>query len=134
MMSTCLPKHRLLVLLPPSERENYIPLDSVYSNFQPSLSHINPENKVRKSRVSAAPVPGAPLLYPGLRCSCSCTRGSAPVPGAPLLLLPGRILRQAEPLCATSVARVGGEELRTCPDFGLCFFPDFRQVLNTLVI
>lgn len=32
------------------ERENYIPLDSVYSNFQPSLSHIDPENKIQIQR------------------------------------------------------------------------------------
>ncbi|GAB1290316.1 Mucin 3, intestinal [Apodemus speciosus] len=27
------------------EGDNYLPLDSMYSNFQPSLSHIDPENK-----------------------------------------------------------------------------------------
>ncbi|XP_028621762.1 mucin-17-like, partial [Grammomys surdaster] len=32
------------------ERENYIPLDSVYSNFQASLNHINPERKIQIQR------------------------------------------------------------------------------------
>ncbi|EDM13281.1 rCG21712, isoform CRA_a [Rattus norvegicus] len=32
------------------EQENDISLDSVYSNFQPSLSHINPEGKIQIQR------------------------------------------------------------------------------------
>jgi len=32
------------------ERENYMPLDSVYNTFQPSLNHINPERKIQIQR------------------------------------------------------------------------------------
>ncbi|XP_051017906.1 mucin-17-like, partial [Acomys russatus] len=32
------------------ERENYVPLGSVYSNFQPSLNRINPEGKMQIQR------------------------------------------------------------------------------------
>lgn len=76
MVGIGLPKYPLLVLFSPSEQENDISLDSVYSNFQPSLSHINPEGKVRMTRMS----------HP------SCT------------LSPALLLRQAKPLCVGPVS------------------------------
>lgn len=49
--------------LPPLEGENYVHLGSMYSNFEASLSHINPEEKVRMTKMNPISVPCA-LYHP----------------------------------------------------------------------